>query len=82
MKPALAQAIDIIGSAATLARLLGVSRAAVSQWEDEDRRVPAKHCPKIEQLCGGRVRCEQLNDQIDWAYLRGTERDLAEAKEA
>lgn len=78
MRSALAQAIQIIGSAAALARLLGVSRAAISQWEFDNRRVPAKHCPRIERLCEGRVRCEQLNDQVDWTYLRGTARELTE----
>jgi DNA-binding transcriptional regulator YdaS (Cro superfamily) len=49
---------------------LGVSKGAVSQWKLPGRITPAEHCPKIERLTGGRVRCEELNAKVDWAYLR------------
>jgi DNA-binding transcriptional regulator YdaS (Cro superfamily) len=53
-----------------LAEKLGVSRAAVQQWKDADRRVPAEHCPEIEKLCHGAVRCEELNERVDWGFVR------------
>jgi len=67
---ALARAIDLVGSATELARFLGVTKAAVSQWRLEGRRVPAEHCPSIERLTHGIVRCESLRPDVDWAAVR------------
>lgn len=64
------EATKIIGSQVALAHHLGVSKAAVGQWKLEGRRVPAEHCPVIERLTDGKVRCEELRPDIDWAYLR------------
>ncbi|MGD9946208.1 MAG: transcriptional regulator [Burkholderiaceae bacterium] len=67
------RAASLLGiTQAKLGALLGVSKAAVGQWKQEGRQVPPEHCPKIERLTQGRVRCEELNDRIDWAYLRGS----------
>lgn len=65
-------AAEILGSQAALASALGVTRAAVAQWKDEGRKVPAEHCPKIERLTDGRVTCEQLRDDIEWGVVRGS----------
>lgn len=62
-----------IGSLAALARYLGVTPAAAKQWKDENRRVPAEHCPKIEELTKGEVLCEVLNSDVNWSYLRKAE---------
>lgn len=43
------KAADIIGSQTALAAVLGVSKGAVSQWKDENRRVPTTHCVAIER---------------------------------
>ncbi|MYM37244.1 Cro/Cl family transcriptional regulator [Duganella sp. FT94W] len=61
-----------IGSYAELALQLGVTKGAVGQWKLPGRRVPAEHCPTIEKLVDGIVRCEELRPDVDWAYLRGT----------
>lgn len=53
-----------------LAERLGVTKSAVGQWKEAGRVVPAEHCPVIERMTGGRVRCEELNGKVDWAYLR------------
>lgn len=53
-----------------LAERLGVTKGAVGQWKEEGRVVPAEHCPVIERLTEGKVRCEDLNPKVDWAYLR------------
>lgn len=67
---ALPKAIGLLGGVVATANALGVSKAVVSNWKK--RGVPAEYCPKIEKALNGAVRCEELNDSIDWAYLRGT----------
>lgn len=57
----------------SLAVHLGVTKGAVSQWKLPGRRIPAEHCPSIEKLVNGQVRCEVLRPDVDWAYLRGTD---------
>ena len=64
------KAAAIVGSQAALAAALSVTKAAVSQWKDADRKVPAEHCPAIERLTNGEVRCEDLRPDIEWAVLR------------
>lgn len=66
------EAARIVGSRVALARLLGVTKGAVWQWEHQKSRVPAKHCPTIERATAGAVRCEDLRPDVDWAYLRGS----------
>ena len=63
-------AASIVGSQAALGRALGVTKSAVGQWKESGRKVPAEHCPTIERLTNGKVRCEDLNDEVDWSYLR------------
>lgn len=67
------RAAKVIGSQAALATLLGVTKAAVGQWRDPGRRVPAEHCPVIERETlqrGVPIRCEELRPDIDWSVLR------------
>jgi DNA-binding transcriptional regulator YdaS (Cro superfamily) len=62
-----------MGSRAELARRLGLTKAAVGQWLEPDRRVPAEHCPVIEQLTaekGERIPCEELRPDVAWHVLR------------
>lgn len=61
-----------LGGQAALARELGLTAAAVSQWVAGIRPVPAEHCPRIERLTDGEVRCEELLPNVDWAYLRAS----------
>jgi DNA-binding transcriptional regulator YdaS (Cro superfamily) len=63
-------AAGIVGSQSALALALGVTKAAVGQWKLPDRQVPVEHCPEIEWLTKGRVRCEHLRPDIRWAVLR------------
>lgn len=69
-KNPLGRAIQSAGSINKLAMVLGVSKGAVWQWGLPGRKVPAEHCPAIERITGGDVRCEQLRPDVDWAYLR------------
>jgi DNA-binding transcriptional regulator YdaS (Cro superfamily) len=60
----------LLGGQAALASALGVSRGAVPQWKQSDRRIPAEYCPKVERLTDGKVTCEQLRPDIEWGVLR------------
>jgi DNA-binding transcriptional regulator YdaS (Cro superfamily) len=60
------------GSAASLAKCLGVPAPLLSQWRTGARPVPADRCPEIEKATSGAVRCEDLRPDVDWKYLRGT----------
>lgn len=63
------KAIGFFGSASALAKTLNVTKGAVSQWKVSGR-VPAPRCPEIEKLTQRSVLCEELNDGIDWAFVR------------
>jgi DNA-binding transcriptional regulator YdaS (Cro superfamily) len=73
MKHPIDTAAEVMGSQAALAAALGVTRAAVSQWKDPERKVPAEHCPVIERETRARgvaVTCEQLRPDVAWDVLR------------
>jgi DNA-binding transcriptional regulator YdaS (Cro superfamily) len=70
-------AAAIVGSQSALAKLLGVTKAAVFQWKDSSRQVPAEYCPVIERLTRGRVRCEQLRPDIEWGVVRRNRKVVA-----
>lgn len=59
-----------MGSAAALARTVGVPASLPSMWRKRGR-VPAEHCPAIERATAGAVRCEDLRPDVDWSVLRG-----------
>jgi DNA-binding transcriptional regulator YdaS (Cro superfamily) len=54
------QAIDHYGSAANLARALGISRGAVTNWGD---KIPPSRQWEIEVLTEGALRAERPNGQ-------------------
>jgi len=69
------KAARVIGSAAALARILGITRGAVAQYKEPGRKVKAEHCPIIERETTARgepVLCEELRPDVDWAFLRGS----------
>lgn len=74
------KAADIIGSQTALAAVLGVSKGAVSQWKDEDRRVPAAHCVAIEQQTKGAVTRRDLRPD-DWHLIWPELAKVRKAKE-
>lgn len=65
------------GAVVSLARSIGIDPPQVSQWKNGVRRVPAERCPDVERATGGAVRCEDLRPDVDWAYLRGTNKEAA-----
>lgn len=67
---AVKQAAKMVGGVSSLARLVGVSGPAVTQWTTGFRQVPAERCPLIERATQGAVRCEALRPDVDWGVLR------------
>jgi DNA-binding transcriptional regulator YdaS (Cro superfamily) len=80
MEQPIERAARALGSQVALASALGVTKAAVGQWKEEGRRVPAEHCPAIERLTKAKaaesgdptllVTCEELRPDVDWGVLR------------
>mgnify|MGYP002077601733 FL=1 len=59
------RAIAIVGSAAVLARALGVSPSAVHEWASGRRPLPIERCVQIERLTATKVRRWELRPD-DW----------------
>lgn len=58
--PALRRAIEIVGKPTDLARLVGVTPQALSQW----KRVPPMRVLQVEAATGGRVTRHELRPDI------------------
>jgi DNA-binding transcriptional regulator YdaS (Cro superfamily) len=65
----LREAIKRAGGPTRVAAVIGTTRGAIYDFIQRGR-VPAEHCPKIERSTNGVVRCEELNPDVDWSYLR------------
>lgn len=59
---AIDKAAEAVGSQAALAKALGVTPMAVTQWKK--RGVPPERCRDIEQATGGQVTREELRPDI------------------
>lgn len=78
---AIVKACSTLKGQAELARRLEVTPAAVHQWCNGTRRVPAEQCPLIERATrnasGGDpslvVTCEELRPDVEWGVLRDTQ---------
>ena len=66
---AIDRAIDVFGSQVNLARAIGVTNALVSNWVCGGN-IAAHHCPTIERVTYGAVKCEELRPDIEWQVLR------------
>ncbi|MBU4609171.1 helix-turn-helix domain-containing protein [Achromobacter sp. GG226] len=66
MNKPIASAIDVLGSASSLARVLGVTPQAVCFWRDEKRSVPADKCLAIEIATAGAVTRRDLRPDDYW----------------
>lgn len=60
------RAAEILGSHVAVARLLGVTKAAVGQWKLPDRQVPIEHCLSIERATKGAVKRSDLRPDDYW----------------
>lgn len=58
------RAVEIVGSKAKLARAIGVTPQAISQWNPS--LLPLEACTAIELATEGRVRCEALRPDTEW----------------
>lgn len=62
---AISHAVECLpGKQAELARLLGVTPQAVSQWVNGRRPVPPRFSRQIEEATGGKVTCHDLHPDI------------------
>ena len=60
-----AEACDLLGGPSSLARLLEVTPATVSEWRTGKRGVPIERCVAIERATAGRVTRQALRPD-DW----------------
>lgn len=72
---ALNRAIGIFGTQSALASEIDVIPQTLNNWIARGR-VPADYCPDIERATGGKVRCEELRPDVNWAYLRATSTEV------
>lgn len=52
------------------ARLLGVTQGMVAFWL-HNKPPTIERAIQIEKASGGKVSCEELRPDVDWAFLRG-----------
>ena len=71
----LQKAINAAGGLTKLASAIGCTKQTVWMWANR-RRVPVKHCPKIEAVTG--VQCEELRPDVHWPYVRQNMQSLNE----
>lgn len=71
MTTQLKQAIEAAGGVSAIAAHFGISLVSVYEWIKRGY-VPAEKCPEIEKFSSGVVRCEQLNNRVNWSILRST----------
>lgn len=69
MRNAVLEAAGILGGQTVLAKMLGISAGAVSQFVTGIRKIPEQRCPAIEVATGGAVKCEDLRDDLAWVRI-------------
>jgi DNA-binding transcriptional regulator YdaS (Cro superfamily) len=62
-----------------LANHLGVSQGRVWQWLNGEKVTP-KYCPEIEKWSNREVTCEELNDSVNWKYVRESAQSIADSE--
>ncbi len=62
-----------IDFAARCGTTIGYLRKAISAGQ----AIGEKLCISIERESNGAVRCEDLRQDVDWGYLRGTKKEVA-----
>lgn len=68
MNTPIQSAAAVLGSATALARALGVTAPAVSEWSSGRRAVPPARCVQIERITEGAVRRWDLRPH-DWGAI-------------
>ncbi|WP_175209094.1 transcriptional regulator [Achromobacter anxifer] len=64
-RPALAEAIELAGSKAALARMIDALPQQIGNWLTRDKEIDPVYCARIEASLGGRVSRSQLRPD-DW----------------
>lgn len=64
----IASACEIVGGQTQLAKIVGVTAGAVSQWVRGHRPVPIERCATIEMATNGRVSRRDLRPD-DWHLI-------------
>lgn len=62
------------GEIARLAKAIQIAPPIVSFWATGKRQVPAERCPEIEKFTEGKVTCEELRPDVNWAVLRNSDK--------
>ncbi len=71
------------GRAKTLADVVGVSEATISEWANKKKSIALDHCPAIQDFTGGAVTCEELRpDKADYFALIRAQAVVANAQGA
>lgn len=60
MQKGLERALEIVGGPTALARALGITKQAISQWS----RVPADRVLSVEDATDGTVACHEMRPDI------------------
>lgn len=60
------------GEISRLAKEINVAIPIVHYWVTGKRQVPAERCPEIEKFTEGKVSCEELRPDVNWAVLRNS----------
>lgn len=68
-KDHLKKAAEYLGSAAELARTMGIAPQYASDMLKGERPIPAWRCPAIEYAVQGRVTCEKLAPTGSWVRI-------------
>ena len=56
------------GTAAAIARAVGVSPVMVTQWANGEKEIPVRRCLAIEQACSGEVKRSDLRPNDYWEH--------------
>ena len=70
------------GKRAVLARQIGVKQIMITMWIKGRARIPAERCIQIEKITGGKVTCEEMRPDIDWAVVRMPKNNIATPSES
>lgn len=63
--------VRLAGGARAIASDRLLCESAIYNWISRGK-LPAEHCPSIERLTGGVVRCEQMRPDVEWSVLRAS----------
>lgn len=58
-------------------RRCGTTLGYIRKASSVKQRLGESLCINIERESGGAVKCEQLRPDVDWAYIRGTDKAVA-----